>query len=163
MRGLNFGKALILIIITMGKVQSQNLVNVYKTEDQKEFLLDLVFNQFDEFRRAVEANRDLQDNFRKITHYPEGKFFASSHEAAGYLKEEVFHDNERTERVFRIVASYYRDNLEDWRRSPDSESELDDAQPQDMGKSDSCESEEESKAMYKPNNYTRGFSRQHSS
>jgi hypothetical protein len=95
----------------MGKVLSKDLAGIYKLEHQKDFLLKLVTECFDDCRKAVEEDRDLQENFRMITHYPLGKFFASPHEAVGYLKEEVFFSNDRTDRVFKIVASFYRGDL----------------------------------------------------
>jgi hypothetical protein len=100
----------------MGKVNSKDYQYLFQYEHQRDFLLSLITNRFDEFRDAVTANDDLMYTFRQITHYPEGEFFSSKHAAIGYFKEDVFYDKKRTKRVFDIVFDHYRGCSRDWER-----------------------------------------------
>jgi hypothetical protein len=129
----------------MGKVNSKDYQYLFQYEQQRDFLLSLITNQFDEFRDTVTANAELTYTFRWITHYPEGEFFSSKHAAIGYFKEDVFYDKKRTERVFNIVTHHYRGRNKDWNREKESESDECDFQPQDAGKINSDDSDEEQK------------------
>ena len=53
-------------------------------------------DHFDETKQTVLQNQELLENFRKITHYPQGQFFASPLDALAYLKEDVFRSSART-------------------------------------------------------------------
>jgi len=92
----------------MGKVNSKDYQYLFQYEQQRDFLLSLIKNRFDEFRDAVVSNDELAYTFRRITHQSEGVFFSSKHAAIGYFKEDVFYNKKRTKRVFMIVTEYYR-------------------------------------------------------
>jgi hypothetical protein len=70
--------------------------------------MTIATRDFDQFKAVVIGNQELMENFRRITHYPEGQFFASPNDAVGYLKEEVFHDMDRTLRLFKEFQNFYR-------------------------------------------------------
>lgn len=84
----------------MGAEHSQTIRGLYKHEHKKQFLTMMATQDFDRFKAVVTCDRDLMENFRRITHYQEGEFFTSPFDAIGYLKEEVFNSDERTGRVF---------------------------------------------------------------
>ena len=100
----------------MGKVNSKDYQYLFQYEQQRDFLLSLITNRFDELSDTVIANDDLTHTFRRITHYPEGQFFSSKHAAIGYFKEDVFYSKKRTQRVFIVVTDHYRGRIKDWER-----------------------------------------------
>ena len=128
----------------MGKVNSTEYQCLFQYEQQREFLLSLVTNRFDEFRDDVAANDELSYSFRRITHYPEGEFFSSRHAAISYLKEDVFYNKKRTNRVFTIVTDHYRGRIRDWQREKESESDECEPQLPNVGKINLGDSDEES-------------------
>ena len=127
----------------MGKVNSKDYQYLFQYEQQRDFLLNLITYRFDEFRDAVTANDELSYTFWRITHLPEGEFFTSKHAAIGYFKEDIFYNKKRTKRVFDIVTDHYRGRIKDWQREKESESDECEFEPQDVGKINSDDSDEE--------------------
>ena len=129
----------------MGKVNSKDYQYLFQYEQQRDFLLSLITYRFDEFRDAVTANDELSYTFQRITHLPEGEFFTSKHAAIGYFKEDVFYSKKRTKRVFDIVTDHLSGRINDWQREKESESDECEFQPQDAGKINSDDSDDERK------------------
>lgn len=58
-------------------------------------------------KQALENDKDLAKEFARLSHGhhdPNGKFFATKLSAIGYLKEDVFCSEKRTDRVFKFLV-----------------------------------------------------------
>ena len=83
-------------------------------------------------QEAYNDSEKLRKVFSTITHMPFGEFFKSKHAAVGYMKDDVFCNEERTRRVFILVAQIAQGmDFSYWERTEDSESEYEDPQDAD--------------------------------
>lgn len=53
------------------------------------------------------STKHLLKNFARMTHEHYGNFFTNRLEAVGYLKEDVFYSQKRTQRAFKLLLDYH--------------------------------------------------------